>query len=128
MFPKKRLFLFLENCEIKFRFFGWGLRQVCQNCSLCVQRNTLRKVFSSKSLFSTFSLVERWKISSYIESSFESFAKSKLQIEETLSCWLFEKDIRKPTIFQKANIAWKIPSWYVECCFGNFTWIIPPND
>ena len=42
-------------------------------------------------------------------------------------CWLFGKDIRKQTIFQKAHFSSKFPSCYVECCFGSFAWIIPLN-
>ena len=100
--PKKGLFLFLENCEKKFQFFGWRFRQVRQNCSLCVQRNTLRKVFSSKSLFSTFCLVERWKISLsqvFFREIWQKLCPKKFYGEEKnllkKSCTSFQENVPK---------------------------------
>ena len=37
------------------------------------------------------------------------------------------KRYEKTDIFQKTQLSTKLPSWNVECWFGNFTWIIPPN-
>ena len=52
-----KTFPFLENWVKKIRFFGGGFRQVCQNCNLRVQRNFFGKVFLSRKLSSTFSLI-----------------------------------------------------------------------
>ena len=65
---------------------------------------------------------------SFVEKSFHSIAEKQMQTEENFFCWLFGKDIGKQTIFQKAHFSSKLSSWYVESCFGSFTWFITLND
>ena len=58
LFPKQWVFPFLNTEKKKFRIFGGCFPQVSQNCSFRVQRNILWKAFSTRSLFSTFFLIE----------------------------------------------------------------------